>query len=333
MIDNLDRRILDLLQREFPLESSPYAALGHKLGISEEEMLTRVGDLYKRGLIRQISAIFNTKNLGYDSCLVAIKVPPERLDAAAAVINRHSGVSHNYSRSHRFNLWFTIATPPGCDLRSEVYELGEKAKAEAILLLPALRVFKIGVKLDIAGTKDPLSTEKLPASQEGFNSAPLPSLTGSEVAVIRELQEYLPIEAKPFSGIAGRLKMTEDELFSIAERFIKQGRMRRFAAVLRHRDVGFKANAMGVWIVAPQDVERVGSQLAAFQVVSHCYERPPSPPDWPYNIFTMVHAHTKEECLEILHGMAKKVGITRYDYLFSEKEYKKARVRYFVEDK
>lgn len=327
-IENIDRQILDLLQNDFPLTSRPFADIGRNLGLTEREALARVKNLQREGIIRQISAIFDTRRIGYDSCLVAMQVPPERLDQAAAVINEHPGVSHNYSRSHLFNLWFTIATPPGQDLTSDVDMLSDKAGAKATLLLPALRVFKIGVKLDVTGTKDPLSTET--NDRQSMSQEASPPLTGAEIAVVRELQENIPVEETPFYGMANRLGITEKELFAVAKRFIAEGHMRRFAAVLRHQKAGFKANAMGVWVVPQNDPERIGSLLAAFQAVSHCYERPPHPPAWPYNIFTMVHARTTEECLNILSAMSRKVGITQYDYLFSEKEYKKARVRYFV---
>jgi len=329
-IDNLDRRILDLLQREFPIASQPFVILGHKLGLTEDETLMRISNLRKKGFIRQISAIFDTKQLGYDSCLVAIQLPPERLDESAAVISAHPGVSHNYSRSHLFNLWFTIATPPGEELADAVRKLTDRAGAVATLLFPALRTFKLCVKLDVTGSKDPTSTDKeVNSPQHLIQETALPPLAGIEIASIRELQEDLPIKKRPFQDMAKRLGMTEDDLFVIASNFINHGRMRRFAAVLRHREVGFKANAMGVWTVPSQDVERAGRGFAAFQAVSHCYERPSYPPAWPFNILTMVHAQTKEGCINILRAMSEKVGIMEYDYLFSEKEYKKARVRYF----
>src|SRR3970282_1440141 len=136
-VDNLDRQILDLLQREFPIASQPFLILGHKLGLTEDETLMRISNLRKKGFIRQISAIFDTKQLGYDSCLVAIQLPPERLDESAAVISAHPGVSHNYSRSHLFNLWFTIATPPGENLLSDVEKLSNDISSHATLHLPA----------------------------------------------------------------------------------------------------------------------------------------------------------------------------------------------------
>lgn len=331
-IDEINRHLLDLLQKKFPLTSRPFAILGQKLCISEEETLQRVENLYKKGIIRQISAIFDARRLGYDSCLVAMHIPPERLDSAAAVINEHPGVSHNYSRSHLFNLWFTIVTPPQHDLTSHVRELSGRVDPKAILLLPSIRMFKIGLKLNVTGAADPLSKESgRNFKKQSLNDPSLPALTEKEIAAIRELQENLPVEIKPFNGMADRLGMTVAELFVVSRQLIRQGRMRRFAAVLRHREVGFKVNAMGVWVVPRAEIERVGTKLAAFQVVSHCYERPAHPPVWPYNIFTMIHAHTREECLNIFKAMSEETGISQYDYLFSEKEYKKRRVRYFVE--
>ena len=329
-MEEIDLKILDLLQTEFPLVSRPFDTIGRQIGISENETIDRVKDLFTNGLIRQISAIFDTRRLGYDSCLIAMQVPKKDIDNAAKVINAHPGVSHNYARSHLFNLWFTIATPPGDNLLSDVEKLSNDISSHATLTLPALRMFKLNVRLDVTRSRNPLATESCNSRNKTKEALHLSPLTDIEIAVIRELQENILIEESPFRGIANRIGITEIELFSIANKFINEGRMRRFAAVLRHRESGFKANAMAVWNVPEDDVEKVGNQFAAFQAVSHCYERPPQPPVWPYNIFTMVHARTTEECLGILNVMSQSAGVKEYDYLFSEKEYKKIRVRYFV---
>ena len=161
VIEDLDRQLLNELQQEFPLSSHPFCADRYNLGISENETLRRVTELSDNGIIRQISAIFDTRRLGYDSCLVAMQLPPQLLDAAAEEINKHQGVSHNYSRSHIFNLWFTIATPPGVDLLQEVRRISNITRPEAVLILPALRVFKIRVQLDVTGNRDPFAMEPL----------------------------------------------------------------------------------------------------------------------------------------------------------------------------
>ena len=112
-LDDLDRELLNAVQWDFPLEPRPYAALGERLGIPEPEVRERIAKVKDAGVLRQLSAIFDTRALGYSSALVAAKIDPEHIDEAAAIISEHPGVSHNYKRNHAYNLWYTIAVPPG----------------------------------------------------------------------------------------------------------------------------------------------------------------------------------------------------------------------------
>jgi siroheme decarboxylase len=112
MMDGLDKDILNLIQREFPLEREPFAAIGREVGIGGGEVIRRIETLKRGRVIRQISAIFDTRVLGYESSLVAAKIPPEALNEGAKAINSHPGVSHNYERNNEFNLWYTVAVPP-----------------------------------------------------------------------------------------------------------------------------------------------------------------------------------------------------------------------------
>src|SRR5687767_10161201 len=140
--DDLDARILNEIQRDFPLVRRPFADLGMRVGIDERQMLERVQRLHAGDapVIRQISAIFDTRKLGYDSMLVALKVPADQLEAAAAELNRNPGISHNYERSGRFNIWFTIAVPADAalSLEEQVARLSWKVRAEHYALLPTL---------------------------------------------------------------------------------------------------------------------------------------------------------------------------------------------------
>jgi len=173
-LDIVDRRLLDLLQRDFPLTARPFAAIGERLGLPEEEVLARVRCLKgpdKGRLIRQISAIFDTSALGYKSTLVAMQAPPDEVERAAAAINRHPGVSHNYQRDHTWNLWFTLAVPPDEALETAVQALADEAGSYPYRLLPALRVFKIGVQLDMEGPGDISPID----SARGSHSAPAPA--------------------------------------------------------------------------------------------------------------------------------------------------------------
>jgi DNA-binding Lrp family transcriptional regulator len=326
-LDKTDRRLLNLLQTAFPLVPQPFKALGQEQGISEEETISRVRRLKELKIVRQISAVFDSRRLGYRSSLVAMQVQPGRLTEVAETVNRHQGVSHNYARDHRYNLWFTITVPPGRSLDEEVHRLREQTKPEKTVLFPTIRQFKIGAQLDMTG-------EQAPAVREEAGSAPQPEvlpLTSEQVETIKELQEDLPLESRPFRAMADRLGISEEELLQRAQDFIRTGQMRRFAAVLHHRQAGFAANAMAVWVVPPERIDEAGASMATFRAVSHCYQRP-TYDDWPYSLFTMIHGRTREECERIAEEISRETGLTDYALLFSTKEYKKARVRYFTDD-
>jgi DNA-binding Lrp family transcriptional regulator len=308
-----DAELLTRLQTEIPVVERPFAALG----FPEADVIARIRQLKADKIIRQISAIFDTRSLGYASSLVAARVAPDRVDAAAEIINRHPGVSHNYLRSHPFNLWYTIAVSPLSKLGLEktVELLHQQSGAESTRLLPTLKLFKIGVKFDFGIESDgPAYTEK--------NRSELKPLSAQEIEFVRYMQRDLPVTEMPFGDAPFPLE-------EMSRQFLTTGRMRRFAAVLHHRKAGFSANAMGVWAVPEADIDRVGEQLAGFREVSHCYRRP-SYPDWPFSVFTMVHAKSQDECEKVLATMAAKTGITNRGALYSTKEYKKVRVRYFT---
>ena len=139
------------MQWDFPLEPRPFAVLGERLGLTEEAVRERVARVKELGVLRQLSAIFDTRALGYGSALVAAKIDPDRVDEAAAVISAHPGVSHNYKRNHAYNLWYTIAVPPGESLEDHIDVLHRESGALVTRKLPTLKLYKIGVKLDMTG--------------------------------------------------------------------------------------------------------------------------------------------------------------------------------------
>ncbi len=322
-LDLLDRKLCNVLQSRFPLTERPYDDMGKELSISQEEALERVKSLKRRHIVRQISAIFDTRRLGYRSTLVAMRYPKEGLAKGAKIINKHPGVSHNYERDHRYNLWFTLAVPPNGSLEDTVQDMALKSGAEAYAILPTVRFFKIGVNFDMV--------EGEGASYEGIqDGAPqVESFSPFEIRCIQELQEDLSVEPEPFKAMADRLGITQAHLFDIANDFIQRKVMRRFSAVLYHRKAGFMFNAMAVWQVPEEQAEAVGKIMASSPAVSHCYQRP-SYPDWPYTHFTMVHGTSKEQCERAIKDIAAKTGIKDYAFLYSLREFKKTRVRYFV---
>ena len=334
--DALDQQLLNDLQTAFPVVPEPFAALGQRLGLSGADVLTRITRLKADKVIRQVSAIFDSRRLGYRSSLVAMKLPVERVDAAAAIISLHPGVSHNYRRNHAYNLWFTIAVPPPREVEDEVAVLAEKVHAEQARLLPTLRLFKIGVNFDMTGEAEASATEReedslgLRAAASWREGEAPANLSAAQRLAVARLQRDLPLVDRPFAALA-EPGLTEADLLTQAEAFLADGTMRRFAAVLHHRKAGFGANAMGVWAVPDDQIEPLGEAMARFRAVSHCYHRP-SYPDWPFNLFTMIHGRDAADCEAAAAAIAAATGLTGYHLLYSDKEYKKTRVRYFAED-
>jgi DNA-binding Lrp family transcriptional regulator len=328
-MDDLDKRLLNRIQSEFPLAARPFDVLAQSLDTSEEDVIARMQALKAGKIVRQVSAIFDTRSLGYKSSLVAMRVDPSRIGEAARIINEHPGVTHNYERNHEYNLWFTIAVPPTSDLEAVVQRIHDMADAEVTRVMYTLRLFKIGVNLDMTG-KRPADAIAAPEYQEQ-DRVRARDFTVSELdkAVIRELQEDLPIESRPFLPMAERCGLDEDGLFVVAKSLQERGFMRRMAAILYHRRAGFRANGMGVWAVPEDEVIRIGEQMGSFANVSHCYRRP-TYPDWPYNVFTMVHGQSQEQCEEVLAAISRATGVTEYISLYSTREYKKTRTKFYT---
>jgi DNA-binding Lrp family transcriptional regulator len=327
-MDDHDKRLLNAIQADFPLSVRPFHTLGTSLSLGEPETIARIVAHKRQHVIRQIGGIFDTRSLGYQSSLVAMRVGPDRLDGAAQVVNAHPGVSHNYQRNHEFNLWFTVAVPPGSDLSWTVDRLHEMAGAESTRMLPTLRLFKIGVQFDLEGTSGAERREAA-YSDARWPAAGPGGLRPVDIAVIRELQEDLPLVPQPYAPMAARVGIAEAEFLAVAHCLKEQGYMRRMAAVLRHREAGFRANAMGVWVVPGERADDVGQIMGSFKGVSHCYLRP-TYPDWPYSIFTMVHGQDAPDCQVVIDAIARATGIREYALLYSTKEYKKVRLRYFT---
>ncbi len=331
-MDDLDRKLLNELQQGVPLAPSPLREIGRRIGVGEHQVIDRVRRLREgEGVIRQISAIFDTAALGYASSLVAVRVDDERVEDAAAIINEHPGVSHNYRRAGNMQIWFTLAVPPDSRLGLEgvVDVLKRQTGAAVMRLLPTLTLFKIGVKLDLADREDEFDVSRPAFSAADREAATRHPITERDKRAIRVLQQDLPLTPEPFADWAAEAGMSADQLLTAGRRFLERRQMRRFAAVLRHRRAGFAANVMGVWRVPCDEVDHIGPQMAEFRQVSHCYLRP-SYDDWPYNVYTMVHARTRDEAAETLDRISQATGISDYRPLWTTQEFKKVRVRYFT---
>jgi DNA-binding Lrp family transcriptional regulator len=324
----LDKELLNEIQWTFPLVTRPFDAIAKKFDVTPEIVKEHLNNLKKTGVLRQLSAIFDTRKLGYTSSLVAMEIESDKLEYVASQINRHPGVSHNYERDHQFNLWFTLAVPPGSDLKKEIDKFNVLKGIKKVRMLPTLQLFKIGVKLDMIDEK---KHEVVPSEEKKEIKNVKFEPTEQDKDFIRELQKDMEIIDEPFVNAANNLGITESELFEKMKQYENNGVMRRFAAILRHRQVGFTANGMIVWKVPEDRISEVGAKLGAFPQVSHCYERP-TYSDWPYNVFSMIHCKTHDEANEMAKTIQNQIEVDEYQILFSSREFKKTRVEYFVEN-
>ncbi len=329
-LDELDKRLLNLMQGSFPIARRPYQHVATQADITEREVLTRVQRLIDERIIRQVTPIFDTRALGYSSMLVAAKVDPDNPWRAANVINQHPGVSHNYLRNHEFNIWFTIATEPDSPLGLDgtLAVLAREAGAESVRQLPTLKLFKIRMDLDMEGSTEDLAktVEALPPAE----TEPQP-YDEFDRAVIRATQGDLPVTEEPYTAAARALEIPQERLLIHLQHMQERRLLRRVAAILFHRRAGFSANGMGVWKVPDERIGELGPRMAAFRGISHCYQRP-TYQDWPYSIFTMAHGRSKEECDAILDSIATETGVGDRATLYSSTEFKKIRLLYFTED-
>jgi siroheme decarboxylase len=329
-LDDLDRKLLNLMQGSFPLARRPYREVARQAGIEEAEALRRVQRLIDDRIIRQVTPIFDTRVLGYKSMLVAAKVDPENPHRAAGVINSHPGVSHNYLRNHDFNLWFTIATEPDSPLGLEgtLEVLQRLTGAESVRQLPTLRLFKIRMDLEMEGDTEALASAGV--AEEPKEPDPI-ELSELDLGVIRALQGDMPVTPEPYEPAAAELGISQERLLEQLESMTERRALRRVAAILFHRRAGFSANGMGVWRVPEERMLELGPRMASFRGISHCYQRP-TYSDWPYSLFTMAHGRSKEECDAILDSIAADTGIEERRTLYSSTEFKKVRLLYFTDD-
>ncbi|HDP70010.1 MAG TPA: Lrp/AsnC family transcriptional regulator [Actinobacteria bacterium] len=327
-MDKIDKQLLDIIQSKFPINKRPFQVLAKEFDLTDEEIIFRLCKLKKEGIIRRIGAVFNSQSLGYVSTLLAMKVPKQRVEEVANTINSYTGVTHNYLRDHDYNLWFTLTASSEKKLHSIIDEIKAKTEISKLLFLPAIRLFKIGVKFSLGesaiGSWETRVKKFETETQKHEFSA-------KEISLIKQIQGDILLEERPFKKIANGIDVSEKWVVEKIDELKRLGIIRRFGAILRHKEVGFKFNAMGAWIVSKERVDEVGRIMTSFEEVSHCYERP-TYPDWPYNLFTMIHGRSQEECEDVATAISEAIGIENYKLLYSTKEFKKASMKYFLDE-
>ncbi|HQK93885.1 MAG TPA: hypothetical protein PLD23_10295 [Armatimonadota bacterium] len=320
-MDDLDRVLLDRIQTGFPISRRPYDVLADELGHTASGWLSRVRRLSEEGIVRGVSAVFEPTRIGYVTSLATLAVPPDRLEAVAAMVSEYPEVTHNYSRDHTYSLWFALVAHGQTRLDSALRDIEARAACGPVHALPTLRRFKIRVDFDF-----------------GTGAREAPRLAGTDPAepidvdpaLVHRLCQPLPLVAEPYDALAASLGRDPDAVIAEVVRYTRAGAIRRLGALVRHHQAGFGANAMVVFRVPEEAMVAAGERLAEFAAVSHCYERPPLP-RLPHNLYAMVHAHHDDECRALAAQMARAIGVRDYLALFTVTEYKKASPVYFAE--
>ena len=321
MSDTVEFRLLNEFQRDFPLCPAPFAELASRLGVAEKVVLGGLEKLRREGKISRVGAVFAPKRIGA-STLAAMAVPPEQLDAVAAAVNRFPEVNHNYEREHRYNLWFVVTAGSEGRLQATLGAI-EKAAGYPLLPLPLLEEFHIDLGFSLLGGKTKNTAVARPVK-------PVEPMDEAERRLVSVLQEGLPLFMRPFSLIAERIGASESDVLGRIGRWLEEGAIKRFGVVVRHHELGFRANAMVVHDIADDQVSELGRFLAEEPAVTLCYRRPRVLPDWPYNLFCMIHGRERGEVEDIIAELRQRHGLldAPHEVLFSLTRYKQNGARY-----
>lgn len=263
-------------------------------------------------------------------------MPPDRLDHAGSIVGQHPGVGHCYARAHDWNLWFTLTL--GGDsvlgMQRTVSLLAELANADRWMSLPSVRQFKLDARLRFK--QEPTGGASAGdhagrATKQGLRRAPLSARSDILPNIVRALQRDLPAESWPFSCLAAEEDLCESDLLARAKELLEEGILRRYGAILHHVRAGLAYNAMVVWRSDGEDIAWAGARAAEHPAVSHCYERRTAA-DWPYALYTMIHAPSPEDGNRIIEDLASTIGLRECRALRTTHEYKKQPMRYFTDD-
>ena len=313
----LEQHILDVIQDAFPLEERPYQVLADMFGaqgesVTEQQVFEAVENLRNTGIIRRIGGVYDSKKLGFISRLCAGKVAD--IDKFATAVNVVPAITHNYVRTHEYNVWFTVIAQSEDEIRAVVNKLCAQTDLLDVHVLSVTKKFKIDTVM--RGVGAPVGSRPLAVDRNNAVESQA-ELSLSDRARIRVACTDIPHTLTPFKDWGVSIEDLRDDL--------AQKRMRRFGAILRHQQAGFAHNAM-VCFDAPN---AAGTALAQNPHVSHCYERPAFE-GFPYTLYAMMHAQFSDDLQRFINEAAESIGNPDYAVLHSVRELKKTSFAFFA---
>jgi siroheme decarboxylase len=327
-MEALTERLLNDFQHDFPLTPAPFARIARRLNTSTAMVLARLKELQGQGAVSRVGPVFRPNTIGA-STLAAMEVPAAELEAVAAMVNGFPEVNHNYEREHRYNLWFVVTAADPTALAQALSRI-EQQTGHTVLSLPLIKDYHIDLGFRMA------FKERAPLPDGGATSAIVANDTANETTrgnaedLIEAIQDGLPLIARPYRAIGARLGMTEQAVIGRLRGMVDAGIIKRLGVVVRHRELGYRANAMVVWNVPDEQVEDIGRRLGDIDCVTLCYQRPRRLPDWPYNLFCMVHGQDRDDVLACIGRLVEALGLGEIPHavLFSRRRFKQRGARY-----
>ncbi len=315
--------LINRLQGGFPLGPQPFAQAATALGCDQDVLIATLAELLNQGWLTRFGPLFNAERMGGGLVLAAMAVPDEMFDGVASRVNRFPEVAHNYRRDHRLNLWFVLATDSPAAIDETLHRI-EAAAGLPVYSFPKEREFYLGLwlEIDADGERHTRSFSEQPLA------APKP-LDALDRRIVAATQAGLPLVAEPWLQVAHQVGCSRDLLSERIQAMLASGVIRRIGVVPNHVRLGFRGNGMTVWDIPDERLDTVGRRIGELDFVSHCYSRPRHPPDWPYNLFAMVHGTDRAQVARKVAEMAHLIGpdSRAHDILYSSAVLKKTGLR------
>ncbi|MBF0261513.1 MAG: Lrp/AsnC family transcriptional regulator [Magnetococcales bacterium] len=303
-MDSRAIRIINGLQSGFPLLERPFAVAGEPLELSEESLIDGLAELSATGLITRFGPFYHAERLGGGLTLAALRVPVSDFEWVTEVVNAQPEVAHNYAREHAFNMWFVVAT----EKREEIPAVLERIQALTsleVFNLPKIEEYRLGfqVQLDEHGGIDTTPLFDDPVEEDE-------RCTPDELdrALIAATQGGLPLVPEPYHRVGGDIGVTVDTVVARFQAMLRRGWIRRVGLACNHHRLGLQGNGMSVWDVPDDKLCVVGNTLSELDFVTHCYARPRHPPEWPYNLFVMVHGPNRTAVMDKIRILERIIG-------------------------
>lgn len=319
---SLEKRLLNDYQRDFPLVADPWGQLAAETGVSRRRILNSLRALKERGMISRVGPVFTPGSIGC-STLVSMVVPPARLTEVGRQISGWESVNHNYERFHKRNLWFVMSAADDKALQRDLTEMQELTGLQPLRhdLVESFHI-DLGFPIDFGDRQRDLQ-EVRPAGNGGRNRVAPVSLTGLEKDLLRKVQRGLPLREDPYGELGRDLGLSAPGVIAILRRWIKRRIIKRHGVVVRHKELGYSANAMVVFHLDPEQIRPVGEAMARLPFITLCYQRRPGS-DWPFNLFCMIHGTSAKKVHQQATGMIHGLGLHDVEYalLFSGRRFK-----------